>query len=158
VQAIAVRQNGIQETVNVGVMGVHDMHPQVPREACRVDQGGGQAYTSGMKTTPQSAAGILGQIAAIERMEPGKLCVIREGPQGPYYNLQSREGGQPVCRYVPREQAELVRQHTENYRQFEALVEEYAQVIITRTRQERLAAEKKSPRRSSVSRSKNSPA
>jgi hypothetical protein len=111
-----------------------------------------------MKTTAPSAAGILGQIATIERMEPGKLCVIRQGPQGPYYNLQSREGGKPVCRYVPREQADRVRQHTENYRQFESLVEEYTQLIVTRTREERLGGQKKSPRRSSASRSKNSPA
>jgi hypothetical protein len=111
-----------------------------------------------MKTTPQSAAGILGQIAAIERMEPGKLCVIRQGPEGPYYNLQSREGGKPVCRYVPREQADLVRRHTENYQHFESLVEEYAQMIITQTREERLTGQKKSPRRSCASRSRNLPA
>ena len=110
-----------------------------------------------MKTTTQSAAGILGQIAGIEHMEPGKLCVIRQGPQGAYFNLQSREDGKPVCRYVPREQAEAVRQNTENYRQFESLVDEYAQLIITRTREERQAAQKKSPRRSSACRRKNSP-
>jgi hypothetical protein len=51
----------------------------------------------------------------------------------------------------------MVRRHTENYRQFESLVEEYAQMIITRTREERLAGQKKSPRRSSASRSRNSP-
>jgi hypothetical protein len=111
-----------------------------------------------MKITTQSTAGILGQIAAIESMEQGKLCIIREGPQGPYFNLQSREDGKPVCRYVPREQAEVVRQHTENYRQFEVLVEEYAQLIITRTREERMAGQKKSPRLSSASRKRNSPA
>ena len=110
-----------------------------------------------MKTNTQSAAGILGQIAAIERMEPGKLCIIRQGPQGPYFNLQSREAGKPVCRYVPREQAEVVRENIESYRQFEALVDEYAQIIITRTREERLAGQKKSPSRSCVSRTRNSP-
>ena len=110
-----------------------------------------------MKTTTQSAAGILGEIAAIERMEPGKLCVIRQGPQGAYFNLQSREDGKPVCRYVPREQADVVRQNVANYQQFERLVEEYAQMIITRTRAERLAGQKKSPRPSSGSRKRNSP-
>jgi hypothetical protein len=99
-----------------------------------------------MKTTTQSAVGVLEQVAAIERMEAGKLCVIRQGPEGAYYNLQSREDGKPVCRYVPREQADMVRQHTENYRQFESLVEEYAQMIVTRTREERLGGQKKSPR------------
>jgi hypothetical protein len=110
-----------------------------------------------MKNTIKSAAGILGQIAGIEQMEPGKLCVIRQSPQGAYFNLQSREDGQPVCRYVPREQAEAVRQNTENYRQFESLVDEYAQLIITRTREERQAAQKKSPRPFSACRKKNSP-
>jgi len=111
-----------------------------------------------MKNTTQSAAGILGQIAAIERMEPGKLCVIRQGPQGPFFNLQSREDGKPVCRYVPREQADVVRQNTENYQQFELLVDEYAQMIITQTRQERLAGKKKGPWPSSASRKRNLPA
>ena len=111
-----------------------------------------------MKTTTSSTVGILGQIAAIERMEPGKLCVIREGPQGPYFNLQSREEGKPVSRYVPREQAEVVRQNTANYRQFESLVDEYAELIITRTRAERLEGQKKSPRPSCASRKRNSPA
>jgi hypothetical protein len=110
-----------------------------------------------MNTSTSSAVGILSQIAGIERMEPGKLCVIREGPQGPYFNLQSREGGKPVSRYVPREQAEEVRQHTENYRHFERLVEEYAQLIITQTRKERITAQKKGLRRSSTSRKRNSP-
>ncbi len=111
-----------------------------------------------MNTTPQSIARVLEQIAAIDRMEPGTLCVLRQGPQGPYYNLQSREGGKPVCRYVPREQAEIVREHTANYRQFESLVGEYAQLVVTLTREERLAGQKKRPSRSSVFRSRNSPA
>ena len=109
-----------------------------------------------MKTTASSAAGILSQIASIERMERGKLCIIRQGPQGPYYNLQSRENGKAVCLYVPREQAEAVRQNTENYRQFESLVEEYAQLILTRTREERLAGQKKNPKPSSGFKRKNS--
>ena len=109
-----------------------------------------------MKSTTKSAAGILEQIATIERMEAGKLCVIRQGPQGAYFNLQSREDGKPVCRYVSRDQAEVVRQNTENYGRFEALVEEYAQLVITRTREERMGAQKKSPKPSSVSRTRNS--
>ena len=108
-----------------------------------------------MRTTPTTAAGILEQIAAIERMEPGKLCIIRQGPQGAYFNLQSRENGKPVCRYVPREQAEVVRQNTASYQRFESLVAEYAQWVIARTREERLAGQKKSPRPSSASRKRN---
>ena len=33
---------------------------------------------------------------------------MRQGPDGPYYSLQCREGGKPVARYVPREEADLV--------------------------------------------------
>ena len=45
------------------------------------------------KSTPQS---LLQQIAQIQRMEPGKLCILRQGPKGPYYNLQCRENGKTV--------------------------------------------------------------
>jgi hypothetical protein len=76
-------------------------------------------------------------------MEPGKLCIIRQGPDGPYYNLQCRENGQPVTRYVPRDQAELVAQHTANYQTFQDLVAQYAQLLIERTRSERVAGVKK---------------
>lgn len=98
-------------------------------------------------TTP---AQLLQQIAQIQQMEPGKLCVLRHGPDGPYYNLQWREDGQAVTRYVPRDQAETVRQHTANYQEFQALVDQYAQLIIAETRAGRTAAAKKkpSPRRS----------
>jgi hypothetical protein len=104
-----------------------------------------------------TAVGLLGRIAQIQRMEPGKLCVIGQGKGGPYYNLQCREGGKPVSRYVPQDQVETVRQNTENYRAFRFLVDEYAQTVIARTRQERQEGQKKrSPRTSSSSRTKKS--
>lgn len=104
-------------------------------------------------TTP---VGLLQQIAEIQRMEPGKLCVMRQGKGGAYYNLQCREDGKPVSRYVPQDQVETVRENTENYRQFQTLVDEYAQTVIARTRAERLAGQKKSPRRSSCFKTKKS--
>ncbi len=91
---------------------------------------------------PQTAQ-ILQQIAHIQYMEPGKLCVMRQGPNGPYYNLQWREQGKAISRYVPSDQVELVAQHTANYRTFEDLVSQYAQLIIQRTRAERAADFKK---------------
>ena len=96
-------------------------------------------------STPQT---ILQQIAQIVRMEPGKLCVIRHGPQGPYYNLQCREHGQTVTRYVPRDQAELVAAHTTNYERFQTLVAQYVTLVAAQTRAEREAGAKKktSPR------------
>ena len=90
-----------------------------------------------------NAAQILQQIAQIQRMEPGKLCVMRQGPNGPYYNLQCREQGKTLSRYVPAEQVELVAQHTANYQTFQALVSQYAQLIVEQTRTERTAELKK---------------
>lgn len=100
------------------------------------------------RPTPQS---LLQQMAQIDRMEPGKLCVIRQGPGGPYYNLQCREHGKTVTRYVPREQAELVAAHTANHQRFQALAAEYVALVAEQTRAEREAGFKKktSPRRSS---------
>ena len=104
-------------------------------------------------TTP---VGILQRIAEIERMEPGKLCAMSQGKEGPYYNLQCRENGKPVSRYVPRDQVETVKENTENYRRFQKLADQYAQEIIARTRAERLAGKKKRARPSSRCRQKNS--
>ena len=90
---------------------------------------------------------ILQQIAQIQRLEPGKVCVIGQGPNGPYYNLQCRENGQPTSRSVPADQVEVVTQHTENFKMFEGLVSQYAQVIVAQTRVERMAGVKKKTRR-----------
>jgi len=106
----------------------------------------------------QDPAQILQQIAQIQRMEPGKLCVIGQGPNGPYYNLQCREHGQPVSRYVPAGQVEVVIQHTENFKKFEGLVSQYAQLLIEQTRTERAAGLKKKtlPQKSSWPRTRKS--
>ena len=89
-------------------------------------------------------------------MEPGKLCVIGQGKNGPFYNLQCREKGKPVSRYVPQDQVETVEQNTENYRTFQTLVDQYAQQVITQTREERLAGQKKRRNPSSNARTKRS--
>ncbi len=81
---------------------------------------------------------ILQQIAQIQRMEPGKLCVIRQGPNGPYYNLQCREQGKTLTRYIPADQVEALSEHTANYHKFQELVGQYAQLIIEQTRAERI--------------------
>jgi hypothetical protein len=88
-------------------------------------------------------AQILQQIAQIQHMEPGKLCVLRQGPNGPYYNLQCRENGKPVSRYVPGDQVQLVAEHTDNYQKFQGLVTQYAQLVIEQTRAQRAAGVKK---------------
>ena len=103
----------------------------------------------GMSTHPTPHS-LLQQIAQITRMEPGKLCVMRQGPDGPYYSLQCREEGKPVARYVPREEAELVASHTANYERFQTLVGQYVALVAAQTRAEREAgSKKKTPRPSS---------
>ena len=89
---------------------------------------------------------ILQQIAQIQRMEPGKVCVMGQGPNGPYYNLQYRENGKAASRYVPADQVEGVTQHTENFKKFKGLVAQYADVIIAQTRDERMEGVKKKTR------------
>src|SRR5512143_2220898 len=99
------------------------------------------AYSFPMKrATP---AQILRRIGQIQHMEPGKLCVMRQGPNGPYYNLQWREEGKALSRYVPSDQVEAVAQDTANYQQFQALVAQYAHLLIEQTRTERAAGIKK---------------
>ena len=109
-----------------------------------------------MQHTTTTPGGLLNQIANIQRMEPGKLCVIGQGKDGPFYNLQCREQGKPVSRYVPQDQVAAVEQNTENYRMFQALVDQYAQVVIAQTRAERLGGQKKRRRPVSNSRTKSS--
>src|ERR1017187_3421927 len=98
-------------------------------------------YISGMNEP--STSHLLQQIAQIQRMEPGKLCVMGKGPNGPYFNLQCREDGRPVSRYVPGDQVQLVAEHTDNYQKFQGLVTQYAQLVIEQTRAERAAGVKK---------------
>jgi len=76
-------------------------------------------------------------------MEPGKLCVMGQGPHGPYYNLQCREDGRSLSRYVPPDQVEAVAQHTAQYQKFQTLVAHYARAVVQQTRSERAAGSKK---------------
>jgi hypothetical protein len=94
-----------------------------------------------MKTTP--LPGILRQIASITAMEPGHLSVIREGPNGPYYNLQHRENGRNVTEYVPSGQVAEVERNIAAYQEFTGLVEAYAGRIVEETRRQRHAGLKK---------------
>lgn len=92
-------------------------------------------------------AQLLKQIVQIQRMERGKLTVMRQGPEGPYYKLQSWEHGRNFSRYVSRDQAQAVEQALEGYRHFRELSEQYAQAIIDQTRAELAAQSKKKPYR-----------
>jgi hypothetical protein len=100
------------------------------------------AHAYSLAMNELTSAQLLQQIAQIDRMEPGKVCVLGQGPNGPYYNLQYREDGQPISRYVPADQVEIVTQHTKNYQEFAGLVDQYARGIAAQTRAERLAGVK----------------
>ena len=76
-------------------------------------------------------------------MERGKICVLREGPSGSYYNLQAWENGKNVSRYLPREQVPAVQEAINGYQKFEELTGQYAEQIIAKTREERAAGSKK---------------
>jgi hypothetical protein len=96
-------------------------------------------------------------MATIQSMEQGKLCVLREGPNGAYYNLQHREHGANVTRYIPAEQVPLVQANLAAYAQFQELLERYVQVLSTRSREERLAGVKKKLRSRPTSTSRRKP-
>ncbi len=92
------------------------------------------------KITPQS---LLQQIAQIQHMERGKLCILREGPEGPYYNHQSWENGKNVSHYVPQDQVPAFQEAIAGYEQFQDLTGKYAQIVIQKTREERTTGFKK---------------
>jgi carbamate kinase len=97
--------------------------------------------------TQSAMQSLFQQIAQIQHMERGKLCVLRQGPQGSYYNHQSWEDGKNVSRYVPQDQVPAMQQAIAGYEQFQNLTNQYAQMIIQRTRAELAAgSKKKTPR------------
>ena len=99
------------------------------------------------KPTPES---ILQDLAQIQRLDRGTVSVIRQGPEGAYYNHQCYENGRNVSRYVPGEQVVDLKEAIEGYRRFQHLAEQYVQLMVERTRAERQAGlKKKTPRRNS---------
>lgn len=94
------------------------------------------------KPTPQS---LLQQAAQIPHLERGKLSILREGPDGPYYNHQYRQDGKNVSRYVPREQVPAVQEAIEGYGKFTGIIEQYVDQLVEETRKQIAADSKKKP-------------
>ncbi len=92
--------------------------------------------------TPQN---LIEQILQIQRMEHGSLSIIGQGPNGPYYNLNSWEDGKNRCRYLPQDKVPQVQQAIEAYHHYQHLTEQYAQQIIKQTRAQLNIGVKKSP-------------
>lgn len=76
-------------------------------------------------------------MAAIDRMERGKLCPMRGGR---YYNLQSWEGGRNAVRYVRAGELQAVRQAVKGYNAFMDLAKRYADLVVRDTRKAALLA------------------
>src|SRR5512143_304203 len=87
-----------------------------------------------MNTPPLTPQTLLEQILQIQHMEHGSLSIMRQGPNGPYYSLNSWENGKNCCRYLPQEKVSEVRQAIAGYQQYQQLTQQYAQQIIDQTR------------------------
>jgi hypothetical protein len=79
---------------------------------------------------------ILKQIARLQWMERGKLCLMGAGA---YYNHQTWENGRNQVRYVPRERVADIQKAIVGYQRYLKLTKSYADAIIRRTRQTRNA-------------------
>jgi len=95
--------------------------------------------------TPLTPQALIEQILQIQRMEHGSLSIIRQGPNGPYYNLNSWEDGQNKCRYLPQDKVPEVQQAIEGYHQYQQLTAQYARQIIEQTRAQLQIGVKKKP-------------
>ena len=84
--------------------------------------------------TPLTPQALLEQILQIHSMEHGSLSIVGQGPNGPYYNLNSWENGKNQCRYLPQDKVPKVQQAIEGYHQYQQLTEQYAQQVIEQTR------------------------
>jgi hypothetical protein len=95
------------------------------------------------KPTPQS---LLHDIAQIQHLDRGTLSVIRQGPEGPYYSHQCYETGRNVSRYVPAGQVADLKAALDGNRQVQTLMAQYVQLMVEKTRAERLSNLKKKTR------------
>lgn len=77
---------------------------------------------------------LLERMAAIERMERGKVCQMGGRP---HYNHQTWQDGKNVVRYVPKDEVEQLRKDIAGYQRFITLAERYADEVIRQTRRER---------------------
>ncbi len=86
-----------------------------------------------MKTTKKMKQ-LLEQMAAIERMERGKVCQMSGRP---HYNHQTWQDGRNVVRYVPKDEVAQLKKDIAGYQRFIKLAEQYADEVIRLTRRAR---------------------
>lgn len=91
-----------------------------------------------MNNPTHAAAQILAQIAKIQFMEVGKLSEYtppgRSKESGPYYKVQAWQDGKNLTRHVRPEELPQLQAALDGYAHFRQLTEQYAQLIIARTR------------------------
>lgn len=102
-----------------------------------------------MRTSRPELKSILEQIAAIPAMEIGKLSTYiptgRPASTQPYYKLQSWQKGKNVTRHVRSEHLPQLQAALEGYALFRQLCEQYAQLMVERTREQWKRDSKKKP-------------
>jgi len=79
---------------------------------------------------------ILERMAAIGRMERGKLCQMAGSP---HYNHQTWRDGKNEVRYVPKDKVEELKKDIAGYQLFTKLAEQYVDEVIRMTRRARQA-------------------
>ena len=100
-----------------------------------------------MNAKPSSQS-ILQAIGQIQHLDRGTVSVLRQGPQGPYYNHQCYENGRNISRYVPQEQVPALKAAIDGYHRVQELMSQYVQLLVEKTRAEREAgAKKRTPHR-----------
>lgn len=97
-----------------------------------------------MKTPEQ----ILRDIQTIKTMERGTLCKMQGGA---YFNHQTWREGRNHVRYVAHGAVPALRKAIAGYRRFRRLMEEYAEIIIQRSRTTQTASQpSQKPRRQKI--------
>src|SRR5882672_2587129 len=93
-----------------------------------------------MKTPLPDPKSVLQQIAAISTMEIGKLSSYvptgRPASTQPYFKLQSWQKGKNLTRHVRSEHLPQLQAALDGYARFRELCEQYAQLMVERTRAE----------------------
>lgn len=100
-------------------------------------------------TNQQRRQGILRQMKSITRMERGTLCIQSRGPSAPpFHKLQCWHQGKNHTRYVPAEEIPALEEALAGYQRFQPLAEEFVDLTVALTRQDRAVGCKKNSRRS----------
>jgi hypothetical protein len=94
-----------------------------------------------MKNPPLTPAQILAEIARIQSMEVGKLSEYsppgRSKDSGPYHKLQAWVDGKNQTRHVRPEELPDLQEALAGFARFRGLTDQYAELIIARTRSRR---------------------